>query len=101
MMPAQLQSFRATASGFTCRCGGLTRSFNDDDVRGLTVGRRRTVASDGTARTHECLSIRVADATFPPVEVDIEYTGPDDNFLAPFRERLLANLTERALASVS
>jgi hypothetical protein len=104
-MPAKLQidrdSFRATASGFTCRCGGLTRSFNDDDVWGLAVRRRRTVASDGTARTHECLSIRVADATFPPVEVDIQYTGPDDNFLAPFRDRLSSNLTERSLASLA
>jgi len=94
-------SFRATASGFTCRCGGMPRTFNDDEVQGLTVRRRRTVASDGTARTHECLLIRVADATFPPVEADIEYTGPDDNFLAPFRARLLSNLTERALAAVS
>jgi len=53
------------------------------------------------ARTHECLSIRVTDATLPPVEVDIEYTGPDDNFLAPFRDRLLSNLTERSLASLA
>jgi hypothetical protein len=66
----------------------------------VSVRRKRTVASDGTARTHECLLIRVADATFPPVEVDIEYTGPDDNFLAPFRERLLSNLTARSLALV-
>jgi hypothetical protein len=94
-------SFRATASGFTCRCGGMPRTFSDDEVQGLTVRRKRTVAADGTARTHECLSIRVADVTFPPVEVDIQYTGPDDKFLAPFLDRLLANLTERALASVS
>jgi hypothetical protein len=94
-------SFRATTVGFTCRYRGTLQTFHDSEVRSICVRRQRVVASDGTARTHECLSIRVADPTFPPVEVDIEYTGPDDNFLAPFRDRLLSNLTERSLASLA
>jgi len=94
-------SFRATADGFTCRCRGTPQMFHDSDVRATCVRRQRVVAADGTARTHEWLLIRVADPAFPAIEIDTEYTGPDDNFLAPFRDRLLANLSDRAAASIS
>jgi len=68
-MPAQLQidrdSFRATAAGFTCTCRGQLQMFNDDDVHAIYIRRQRTASFDGLARTHEWLSIRVADAAFP------------------------------------
>jgi hypothetical protein len=93
-------SFRATASGFTCRYTGRLREFHDEDVASLRIHKQRIVSDDGVARTREWLSIQVADPAVPPVEVDAEYSGPDDNFLADFRNRLLDSLTERSLAAL-
>ena len=92
-VPALLDSFAATATGFRCVCNGQPHEFLDDDVVGLRVQASCIAGANGRTRNQERLSIRVADPSIPVIEVDTEFTGPDDNFLAAFHQRLLANLS--------
>jgi hypothetical protein len=99
-VPALLDSFAATATGFRCVCHGQPHKFLDDDVVGLRVQASCIAGANGRARNQERLSIRVADPSIPVIEVDTEFTGPDDNFLAAFHQRLLANLSLRAVSTL-
>lgn len=92
------QSLRVTETGFTVFHLGVQREFQDSDVSGVEIHRQHT---PGLQTTAETLRVRVGDRQDVPVFLfESVYSGPDDDFAAPFRERLLLELLHRTMESL-